>query len=402
MIPRLKPFFDQREINTFLFHSKNTIAAFEKAFAEKFNCADAVVFPYGRSALWTFCKSQGIEEKQIIQPAYTCSVVAHATILSGNVPVFIDSSLDDYNMQLEKLECAITPDTRAVIPTHLYGYPLDVHMLQKIVQNAQKRYGHKIWVIQDCAHSFGASFKAEPVITAGDCALFGLGISKVISSIFGGMMTFQDKTLAEQVRAYRDAHFDRPAWFKTMKRLAYLLALFPAFYDGFYGMVYWLQEKTAVLNKLTKAYHLDEQIHFPPDAMERLLPAEAAVGLVQLEKYDSIIRRRREIAAYYNEYLKVPEEWVLPPLVDGATYSHYAIRVPERELTIEKLARKGVQAGRVIEYSVPYLSAYCFYTNGVEFPNAELCSRSMINLPIHPSLKDEQVEKIVSCINTLK
>lgn len=402
MIPRLKPTFDQREINAFLFHPRNTVAMFEKTFAEKFNCADAVVFPYGRSALWAFFKSQGIEEKQIIQPAYTCSVVAHATILSGNVPVFIDSSLDDYNMQLEKLECAITPDTWAVIPTHLYGYPLDVHMLKKIVQQAQKRYGHKIWIIQDCAHSFGANFKGEPVINAGDCALFGLGISKVISSIFGGMLTFQDKTLARQVRTYRDVHFKCPSWFKTMKRLAYLLALFPAFYDGFYGMVYWLQEKTAVLNKLTKAYHLDEQIHFPPDAMERLLPAEAAVGLVQLGKYDFIIRRRREIAAYYHEHLKVPAEWVLPPLVDGATYSHFAIRVPERELTIQKLAQKGVQAGRVIEYSVPHLNAYLFYTNGVEFPNAELCSRSMINLPIHPSLKDEQVEKIVSCVNTLK
>ncbi len=401
MIPRLKPYFDHREVNAFLFHPAS-LPAFEKEFAKKFHCADAVVFPYGRSALWAFFESQGIKKKHIIQPAYTCSVVAHATILSGNVPVFIDSTLGDYNMQLEKLERAITPDTCAVIPTHLFGYPLDVHIVREIVKNAQNRFGHKIWIIQDCAHSFAASFKGTPVITAGDCALFGLGISKVISSIFGGMLTFQDEALAEQVRAYRDAHFHTAVWLKTIQRLVYLLALFPAFSDELYGMVYWLQEQTTILNKLTKAYHLDEQIHFPPDAMEQLLPAEAAVGLVQLEKYDFIISRRREIAAYYHEHLRPPKEWVLPPLIEGATYSHFAIRVLERETTIQKLAHKGVQAGRVIEYSVPHLKPYQFYTNGIEFPNALLCSQSMINLPIHPSLRDAQVERIVSCVNTLK
>ncbi len=402
MIPRLKPYFNQHEIGAFLKHNQLAVSEFEKAFARKFQCVDAVAFPYGRSALWAFLQSQSMEGKQIIQPAYTCSVVAHATVLSGNTPVFVDNSLFDYNMQLEGLEAAITADTLAVIPTHIFGYPVDIQSVQKIVKTAQNRYGHKIWIIQDCAHSFGASFEGTLVINAGDCALFGLGISKIISSVFGGMMTFQDSKLADRVRAYRDEHFHPTSWLKTIKRLAYLLAVYPAFNDGFYGMVYWMQEKTAILNRLTKAYHLDEEIRFPPDAMEQLLPSEAAVGLVQLEKYDAMIQRRREIAAYYNEHLKVPKEWVLPPLVEGATYSHYAIRVPEREETINKLASKGIQAGRVIEYSIPHLKSYQSYTRGIGFSHAELCSRSMINLPIHPSLQDEQIERIAACVNTLK
>jgi len=402
MIPRLKPYFNSSEIGAFLHHGRLAVTEFEKRFAEKFQCADAVLFPYGRSALWAFFRSQGIKGKHIVQPAYTCSVVAHATVLSENTPLFVDNNLHDYNMQLDGLEAAISPDTYAVIPTHLFGYPMNVHAVQDIVKTAQERYGHKIWIIQDCAHSFGASFQGTMVVNEGDCALFGLGISKVISSIFGGMMTFQDLRLAEQVRRYRDEHFRVPVWFKTIKRLAYLLATYPAFNDGMYGLVYWMQEKTAVLNSLTRAYHLDEEIRFPPDAKERSLSGEAAVGLVQLEKYDAIIQRRREIAARYHDQLKVPEDWVLPPLVDGATYSHYAIRVLQREETIQKIAKKGIQAGRVIEYSIPHLASYQPYTGGNKFPNAKLCSQSMLNLPIHPSLRDEQVEQIITCVNTVE
>ena len=402
MIPRLKPFFNSKEIYAFLSAGRDSVREFEKAFAHTFECTDAVVFPYGRSALWAFFRALGIADKQIVQPAYTCSVVAHATVLSGNIPVFVDNNLQDYTLNIEDLEAAINADTAAVIPTHLYGYPMDVDAVQSIVDSAEKHYGKKIWVIQDCAHSFGAYSQGKSVITAGDCALFGLGISKLISSIFGGMMTFQDQDLADRVRAFRDAQFQTPGWFKSVKRFFYLLATYPAFSSGFYGMVYWLQERTPFLNQLTRAYHLDEKIHFPPDYLDALLVPEAAVGLAQLEKYETIIQRRREIAQFYTENLEVPQDWILPPLVGGATYSHYPIRVPEREQTITALASRGIQAGRVIEYSLPHMKTYQKYVEKEQYPHAFLCSQSMINLPIHPSLRNEQVEKIIHAVNTLK
>lgn len=402
MIPRLKPFFSGKEITSFLNSGISSVAQFEKAFALQFHCGDAVAFPYGRSALWAFFKTFGIEGKEIVQPAYTCSVVAHATVLSHNIPVFVDNTLYDYNMQIDAIRNGITPQTYAVIPTHLYGYPMDIDTIQTIVEEAEKKVGHKIWVIQDCAHSFSADWDGRSVINAGDCALFGLGISKLISSIFGGMITFEDPALARKVRAFRDAQFHSGHWLKTLKRFAYLLALYPAFNDSFYGLVYWLQESTPFLNRLTKAFHLDEEIRFPPDYLDCMLPSEAEVGIAQLGKYDAIVHRRRQIARSYHENLKVPDEWVLPPWVAGATYSHYAIRVPEREPIIDKLASHGIQAGRVIEYSIPHLKGYRSFAAGSDFPNAYLCSQSMINLPVHPSLNDGQVERIIETVNTLE
>jgi len=402
MIPRLKPYFSGKEIASFLKGGSSSVSQFEKAFARQFQCVDAIAFPYGRSALWAFFKALNISGKEIVQPAYTCSVVAHATVLSQNIPLFVDNNLQDYNMQIEGIRQAITSRTYAVIPTHLYGFPMDVDTILEVVRDAEKKVGHKIWIIQDCAHSFGAFYNGKPVINAGDCALFGLGISKLISSIFGGMLTLEDQALADKVRAFRDEQFHSGHWLKTLKRLAYLLALYPAFNDSFYGLVYWLQESTPVLNRLTKAFHLDEEIRFPPDYLDRMLSSEAAVGMVQLGKYDAIIERRRQIARIYHENLRVPDEWVLPPWVAGATYSHYAIRVPEREKIIKRMASHGVQAGRVIEYSIPHLKSYRSYGTGEDFPNAYLCSQSMINLPIHPSLSDKQVERIIETVNTLK
>ena len=121
----------------------------------------AISFPYGRSALWAFFKAMDIQNAEIILPAYTCSVVAHAIVLSNNIPRFVDIRLDDYNMDLGQVKEAITSRTRAIIATHLFGYPLDVEKLKTIVKEAEAIHGHKIWIIQDCAHSFGAAFNGQ-------------------------------------------------------------------------------------------------------------------------------------------------------------------------------------------------------------------------------------------------
>ena len=337
-----------------------------------------------------------IENAEVVQPAYTCSVVAHATVLSGNIPVFVDCTLHDYNMDLAQFADAITEKTRAVIPTHIFGYAQDVDAVEQIVRAAEEKYGHKIWIIQDCAHSFGAEWNGQSVVTAGDGAIFGLGISKLITSIFGGMFSSDDDLLAEKIADFRDQHFQQRGWMKSVRRYLYLLAVYPAFAISLYGLVYWLQEKTPFLNQLTKAYHLDEKIHFPPDHLDQMTRVEAAVGMAQLEKYDQIIQRRRSIAdAYFNIDGKNPD-FLFPPKVEGATYSHFVIRTSKKKDAMEYFAKHGIQLGELIEYSMPHHPAYQKYAQGKAFPNSLLCSRSMINLPIHPGLKDDQVERITS------
>ena len=207
MIPRLKPFVGSEEFLSLFKTQKNAIEKFEKAFAAEFSTRHALAFPYGRSALWAFFKAMGIQGAEVVQPAYTCSVVGHATVLSNNIPVFVDITLNDYNMDLDLFRKSITAKTRVVLPTHLFGYPMNVDSVNQIVREAESRFGQRIYIIQDCAHSFEAEWQGRSVINTGDGALFGLNISKQITSIFGGMFTTNDDEIAKKLLAFRDQRF---------------------------------------------------------------------------------------------------------------------------------------------------------------------------------------------------
>lgn len=385
MIPPFRPYLGLEEAAALFQPNAGAVARFERAFAEAFGARAAVAFPYGRSALWAFLRSVGLEDAEVVMPAYTCSVVAHAVVLSGNQPRFIDIRLSDYNMDLDLLARVIGPRTGAIVATHLFGYPLDLDRLEQIVRDAERRHGRKIWLVQDCAHAFGATWKGRLVGRCGDTALYGLNISKMITSIFGGMLTFQDENLARKVRAWRDLNFSaaRPA--KNWLRRMYLLAVYPGFSGPGYRLNFWLQNHTRVLNRLTDSYHLDDKIHFPPDHLDLMLDVEAAVGLVQLAKYPEIVKRRRHNAAFYDQYLARKDGWTLPPLCEGATYSHYVVRVPNRNACISAMARVGVHLGKLIQYSVPGLESYG--NRETDFPNAALCSRQTVNLPLDAALE---------------
>ena len=401
MIPRLKPYTNMDEIIALLSPMQNAVGKFESEFARTFRTKFAIAFPYGRSALWAFFKAMGIKNSEVVQPGYTCSVVGHATALSGNVPRFVDINLDDYNMDLDLFERAITKQTRAVIPTHLFGYPMDIDRVNEIVKEAEKRHGHRIYIIQDCAHSFEAKWQGKSVINAGDGAIFGLGISKQITSIFGGMFTTNDEEIASKLRIWRDMHFIEKTLHEKFRRAVYLSAATIAFNDFIYGLTFWLQENTSLLKDLTDAYHLDQKIHFPPDYMHLLSALEARVGTRQLIKYPQIKSKRQDIALFYFDNLKAHSNWVIPPRTEGATYSHFVIRVPDREKTMARVARNGVQLGRLIEYSMPHLGAYKKYAGENLFPNSLLCSQSMINLPIYPGLRIRTLDLVINCINEL-
>ncbi|NBT46891.1 MAG: hypothetical protein EBT07_03595 [Actinobacteria bacterium] len=381
MIPRFKPDLGWAEICALFRPNRGAVERFEKEFAKAFQAVDAVAFPYGRSAQWAFFKAMGIENAEIIMPAYTCSVVAHAVTLSGNQPRFIDINLGDYNMNLEEAEAAINENTRAIIATHTFGYPQDLDRLEAMVKRGEEKYGHKIWLMQDCCHAFGAEWQGRMIGISGDVAVYALNISKMITAIFGGMLTFQDQALADKVRAWRDANYRPAGRLKAIQRRLYLLAVYVAFNEIVYGLTWWLQEKTPLLNHLTKSYHLDDKIHFPPDYLDKMLEVEAAVGLAQVDRYDAIIARRRANAVYYNQYLERHSGWVFPPLIDGATYSHYVVRVPERKPVIDEWAEKGMHLGELIQYSIPSTSPYKLQSQLCV--NSDIASHKTINYPLH-------------------
>lgn len=395
MIPRLKPDYNYEElIAAFSFFRKNSVCKFEEEFAKKLETEYALAFPYGRSALYAILKSLNISNQEIILPAYTCVVVANAIVHSGNIPRFVDISLDDYNMDLNLLEQNITERTGAIIATHLFGYPLNVNLLNEIVNLAEKKYGKKIRIIQDCAHSFGAKWNEMPVNTKGDVAFYGLNVSKIISSIFGGMITTNDHELYRKLEKYRRQTFKTPTFLKTLKRLLYLVAVKSAFNKSIYGFINYLEEETKLIDSFTQ-YYQEDIIDLPQDYEDFMIDIEARVGLIQLNKYNKILKRRREIAHYYSDKLQDLKQLILPPIKDGATYSHYVIRVDNRKKYMNYMRKRGVQLGWLIEYSIPELKAYQKWKI-TEYPNSNRCAQTTINLPNWPGMRKKELDYIIT------
>lgn len=380
MIPRFKPKISYEEFLKIFLPNKNSVKIFEKNFAKLFKANEAIAFPYGRSAEWAFLKALNIENSEVIMPAYTCSVVAHAISLSNNKPHFVDINLNDFNMDLESLEKAINKNTSAIIATHTFGYPQNMDKLKAIISRSEKRFKKKIWLINDCCHAFGAKWRGKEIGSYGDVAIYALNISKLITSVFGGVLTFGDKKLANKIRTWRDSNFKKASKTKTLKRKIYFLAVYFAFNKYFYGFTWWLQHKTNLLDNFTKKYHLDERIIFPKDYLDLMSDFEASVGIVQLKKYKSIIKERKIKVEEYNKNFLKKDSWIIPPLINGATYSHYVVRVQDRKKIIQEYANKGIELGELIQYSIPELS--CYKKMKFKCPKALEASKTTINFPL--------------------
>lgn len=383
LTPRLKSTLGWNEWQAALGSGpRDPMSAFETAFAQKFHNAHGVMFPHGRTGLYALLQSWNLQNTEVICPAYTCVVVPHAVVFSGNIPVFVDCAERSVNMGLEQLAQAITEKTRVVIATHLFGYPMDAESVQNIVEAAEKRHGHKIYVIQDCAHSFGAKWQDRLVSEWGDASIFGLNISKMITSVFGGMVTTNSDTVAEGLRKWRETNLIPQGVGKELRRLAYFAAVNVAFNRTVYGSVNWL-ERQGWLDRFVK-YYDEGVIDFPKDWNEAPAKIEARIGLAQLETYDSIVQAKMDNAKAWREKLRDDAVSFFPDM-PGATYSHCVGLVEDREAWVERFHHMGVQLGILIEYAIPYMKAYAKYRRG-DYPVSEYYSRHMVNFPNWPGV----------------
>lgn len=352
----------------------NDVRRFEDTFAHLMGQRDAIAFPYGRTGLALLLEALGLRDREIIVPAYTCVVVPHAVVFSGNQPVFVDSRPHDFNMDLAAAERLVRDRTGALVATSIFGYPVDLDELE-----ALSRRHPEVIVIQDCAHSFAAEWHGRPVHRAGVAALFGLNISKLLTSIFGGMVTTDDPILARRLRGLRDRRLAPSTWAKSMRRLLYLAAVYPAFTEAGYALVRAI-ERTGVLDTLVR-YYDDDVIDMPADYLQAMSALESRVGRAQLARYPEIVARRRAAADAWRERLARESGVELPPHVPGATYSHFVCLVDDREGWIKRWRQKGVELGQIIEYCVPELPAY---RDGkrTSFPCASGYARRAINFPV--------------------
>lgn len=400
MIPRLKPLLGLPEIAASLFPSAASREVFEASFAEAMGVQFGISYAYGRTALTSMIQALGIHNSEIIMPAYTCVVVAHAAVLTGNRPVFVDMEPKRYQMDLAAFAEAFSQDTHMVLLTHLYGFPLDLDQAIATVRNAEQHYGHKIWIVQDCAHSFRAKYNGKSVTTFPDAALFGLNLAKYMTTLTGGIIVTNNKELVTAMRQEREQHTTAPSFAKNWERKVYALAALIGFSRPVYGLTHWLEHHTAILDSETK-YYDEEKISFPDNWRRPLSRPEAAVGIIQLRRLEKFEQRRREIARFYCEQLTNVRHLAFPSFEPEASYSHFpATLAPDidRETYIASAAKKGIQLGRVIEYCVPDMAAYTNLFGSGNCPLASAAADNTINLPMSPALTERQIRNVASWI----
>lgn len=173
----------------------------EKAFRMRFNTKGAIVFPHARTALYFILKSMNLEKgSEVLMHPLTIADMVNSIHTLGLKPVFVDVELDTFCIDPEQLKKAITPRSRVILVTYIFGVVPDITRIQKIARE------HGLKIIEDASQCFDASYNGRRIGTFGEAAFFSLTNFKVCSSLFGGMVITDNEELAKQLNYFRDNH----------------------------------------------------------------------------------------------------------------------------------------------------------------------------------------------------
>ena len=327
---------------------------FEKGFAAYCGCKHGIAVTSGTTALHLAVDAAGIGAgDEVLVSASTNIATALGVYHNGALPVPVDSEDVTWNLNLELVESLITPRTKGIIPVHLFGHPVEMNQLMEIARR------HNIVVIEDCAESHGATVKGRMTGSFGDMSCYSFYANKIITTGEGGMVTTNDDRLAERLRLLRNLGFTKPRF----------------------------RHEVAGYNFRMTSY-------------------QAAMGLAQLEKIDTVIAEKRRLAARYNALLADLPGLGLPVELNWAkhVYWMYAITVePEFGLTRDELAGKLAQAG------VETRTFFCPMNRqpvlkelpGFRADNCPVADRlweAGLYLPSAPTLSDEKLEFVRDAI----
>lgn len=389
MIPRLRPCYKYIEVATALFMQKdNSVKRYEKCFAERFGQRFAVAFPYGRSAFHTLLCSLGFHDAEVVLPAYTCIVVPHAVLLSNNRPRFVDCESNHFNVSARKLEERLTPDTKVVIPTPIFGFPVD----RKGYASVIKRISPEALVIYDCAQAFGVQDDGGFQYRDADAVIFSTGIGKQMTSLYGGMLLTNREDIYRTVRQYRDKEYRERGYWESLSLLIYAIAIKISFERWMVRWIDYAEKNTNLLYRYTDYYYGKDTVGFPVDSKIAMGAYQAEVGLRQLKMYERTVHRRQKIAKIYDHILSNSGVSIFRA-ESGATYSHYPVLVADKDVVTEGMRSKKIQVGELIDYSCPEMPMYAPYCD-MDFPNSRYFSKHILNLPNWFGITDEEVQYV--------
>lgn len=345
----LKQIWDSKWItNNGSFHNQ-----LEDALADYLKVPYISLFTNGTLPLLTALQALRITGEVITTP-YSFVATTHSIWWNGCRPVFVDIEEDTCGIDPEKIEAAITPKTTAIMPVHCYGKPVNMEAIQQIAD----KYGLKI--IYDAAHAFGVEVNGESVLNAGDMATLSFHATKVYNTLEGGALIVHDKA--------------------TKKRIDYLKNF------GFVG-------ETEVV---------------APGINSKVDEVRSAYGLLNLRQVDEAIAKRHQVAVKYREALRnvsgIRYFEDMPGVRHNYSYFPIFINAEDYGMTRDELYFKmkdqGVFGRR---YFYPLISTFSTYRGlpsaaPENLPVATKIADQVICLPMHHTLSDEDIERVLNCI----
>lgn len=354
---------------------------FEKEFADYCGTKYARVVTNGTAAL--FLSMVGLKigpgDRVLTTPLTWIASAAAAATLGAEID-FVDVDPETYNMDAGQLAEKITPNTKAVVPVHLYGQCCDMDAILALANQ------HGIAVVEDACHAIGAEYKGRKAGSMGAAGCFSFHEQKNMSTLGeGGMIVTNDPDLFERIALYR-SHCTRVHG-KSAKYCSLDETKFPL------GKRFWWQDFD------------DTGYNF------RMTDIQAAVGSAQLKKLDGFNQKRLENALYLNEGLKdvggIRTPKILP---EGKHVFHlYTIQIDAQAYGLSKddfiyamLHDHGIRVGT---HYIPLHWSTAFQNRGFkrgQFPVAEALAEGLVTLPIHPRLTTEALDYMIQCIKSLK
>ena len=343
------------------------VKKFEEELRRYFNAPHALALSSATAGLHLALAALELKPgDEVITTPMTFAATLNTIVLTGGKPVLVDVEPDTYNMDMTRLAQAITKRTRAIIPVHFAGLPVDLDPMYELANK------HGLRVIEDAAHAIGTEYKGKRIGAFGDTQVFSFHPNKNITTGEGGCVVTRDDVLAEKIALLRFHGMDREAWNRFGK---------------------------------TGSPHYEIII---PGYKYNMMDLQAALGLHQLPALDGFIRRRTELALRYQEKLADWPQWTRP---GTARYSHrhawhlYAplINPPaagmDRDAFMAGMKERNIGTG--LHYRAVHLYPYYrehFGFKAGDFPNAESIGSRIVSLPLFPGMRDADQDRVIAAM----
>lgn len=349
------------------------ITELEKRLCDLTGAKYAVACSNGTAALHIACQAAGIGAgDEVITTPITFAASANCALYVGAKPVFADIDPATYNIDPDRVNNLINENTKAIVGVDFTGQAVDLDRLTAIAGAASAKFGHKIYLIEDGAHSIGTTYNGKGVGSIADMTTFSFHPVKTVTGGEGGAVLTNDPKLYERLLLFRSHGITR---------------------------------ETSLMENPSEGPWYYEQIDLGMNY--RMTDIQAALIISQLDKLSLFAARRKEIVARYNEaFSKLPQLFVQQEIPQSDTVRHlYILRIRPEKLTCDRAAVFAALGAEGICCNVHYIPVYRHpyyrhlgYEKGL-CPQAEKLYDEILSLPLYYALSDQDVEDVISAVS---